>query len=418
MELRLPCWWSAAALGAIAFVLSMHRLLDVLPLAMWPEAVTSTEGVHQAIFFYSALPRIAVSILAGAALGLAGTLFQQVLRNPLAEPTTLGVSAGAQLALMAVTLYAPWFLDFAREEIALAGAALATLLVFGLAWGSALSPISLVLSGLIVSLFAGACGAMLTLFHHDYLQSVFIWSTGALDQDDWSKVLYLLPRLAGAAALTIFLIRPLSIAGLGDEGARSLGVSLHSIRLLVVGVAVALSAFVVSAVGMISFIGLAAPALARLAGARRLGDQLVWASIIGAALLWLTDQLVQLLAADGPELAAGTATALLGSPLLLWMLPRLKTTSAPPQTSGSYSAARDPPRPAPCRGHYAAGAADLAGARFRPGSARLAFLRDRRAAPLDPMALAASHRSALRRRYARRGRQPYAATDEQSDGEP
>ena len=303
LELRLPCWWSAAALGAIAFVLSMHRLLDVLPLAMWPEAVTSTEGVHQAIFFYSALPRIAVSILAGAALGLAGTLFQQVLRNPLAEPTTLGVSAGAQLALMAVTLYAPWFLDFAREEIALAGAALATLLVFGLAWGSALSPISLVLSGLIVSLFAGACGAMLTLFHHDYLQSVFIWSTGALDQDDWSKVLYLLPRLAGAAALTIFLIRPLSIAGLGDEGARSLGVSLHSIRLLVVSVAVALSAFVVSAVGMISFIGLAAPALARLSGARRLGDQLVWASIIGAALLWLTDQFVQLLAADGPEIS-------------------------------------------------------------------------------------------------------------------
>lgn len=334
LEFHLPRWWPVAALSMLAFPLSLHRLLDVLPLARWPEAIGSTDGVQQAIFFYSALPRIAVSILAGAMLGLAGTLFQQVLRNPLAEPTTLGVSAGAQLALMTATLYAPWLLDFGREEIALAGAALATLLVFGLAWRSALSPILLILSGLMVSLFAGACGAVLTLFHHDYLQSVFIWSTGTLNQDDWREVFYLLPRLAGATALTAFLVRPLSITGLGDEGARSLGLSLRTIRLSALAVAVALSAFVVSAVGMISFIGLAAPALARLSGARRLRDQLVWSPLMGASLLWLTDQFVQLLADVMPEVATGTATALLGSPLLLWMLLRVKPTSAPSWTFG------------------------------------------------------------------------------------
>ncbi len=327
--MTLSRWWPAAIMSALALAFSLHRLLGVLPFSSWPSAITAPDSVQQAIFYYSALPRIGLSIVAGASLGFAGALFQQILRNPLAEPTTLGASAGAQLALMAATLYAPDLLDFGREEIALAGAAFATLAVFSLAWRDTLSPISLVLSGLIVSLFTGTCGAVLTLFHHDYLQSVFIWSTGALNQSDWSETLYLLPRLAIAAAVTSFVVRPLSIMSLDDEGARSLGLSLRTVRLLALGIAVAISAFVVSAVGIISFIGLAAPALARLSGARRLRDQFIWAPLTGAALLWLADQVVQFLGAVMPEFATGTATALLGAPLLLWMLPRLKPAHLP-----------------------------------------------------------------------------------------
>ncbi len=252
-------------------------------------------------------------------------MFQQVLRNPLAEPTTLGTSAGAQLALTAATLYAPGLLDMGREWVALAGAAASTMLVFAVAWRRAASPLTLLMAGLIVSLFCGTSGAVLAILHRDQLRSVFIWATGSLVQDDWSEVLYLMPRLVAAAAFAALLVRPLALLGLEDEGARALGLSLGMMRLLSLGVAVALSACVVSAVGVIGFVGLTAPVLTRLAGARHLRDQLVWSPALGACLLWLTDQIVQLAGTAIPDLPAGTATALLGAPVLLWMLPRLKT---------------------------------------------------------------------------------------------
>ncbi|HWB50381.1 MAG TPA: Fe(3+)-hydroxamate ABC transporter permease FhuB [Stellaceae bacterium] len=330
-SLRLPAWWTMLAMGLVAVMLSLHLLLGEVPLSQWASAVASPQGVQQAIFAYGTLPRIAVSIGAGAALGLAGVVFQQVLRNPLAEPTTLGTSAGAQLALAAATLYAPSVLDLGREWIALAGAAAATALVFAASWRNTVSPLTLLMAGLIVSLFCGAFGGVLSLLHRDRLESVFIWSTGSLVQDDWSEVAYLLPRLVVAMVAAGLLVRPLSVLGLEDVGARSLGLSLRSVRLLALGVAVSLSAFVVSAVGVIGFIGLAAPALTRLSGMRRFRDQLLWSPVMGATLLWLADQLVQLLGTVMPEVPTGTATALLGAPLLLWMLPRLKEASVPPQ---------------------------------------------------------------------------------------
>jgi iron complex transport system permease protein len=109
----------------------------------------------------------------------------------------------------------------------------------------------------------------------------------------------------GATVLTALIGRPLSVLTLDGEGARSLGLSLCTIRPLALGLAVSLSAFVVSAVGIIGFIGLGAPALARLSGARRIRDQLIVAPLMGAALLWLTDQVAESLLASH-ALAGGT----------------------------------------------------------------------------------------------------------------
>lgn len=192
-----------------------------------------------------------------------------------------------------------------------------------LAWRRTLSPAGLILGGLMVSLYAGAAGTVLALLFADDLRSIFIWSTGALSQNDWGAVAWLLPRLAVAAAMIAAIARPLSIVALEDESARSLGLPLRTIRLLAMAPAVAISAFVVGSVGVLGFIGLAAPTLARLSGARRLEAQFVW-SPLGAALLWLTDQLVQLLAGAGWRVPTGTATAMLGAPLLLWLLPRMQ----------------------------------------------------------------------------------------------
>ena len=152
-----------------------------LPRSQWQQAIWSPDidAIEQMVFHYSLLPRLAISLLVGAGLGLVGVLFQQVLRNPLAEPTTLGVATGAQLGITVTTLWAiPGALT--AQFAALAGACIVGALVFGVAWGKRLSPVTLILAGLVVSLYCGAINQLLVLFHHDQLQSMFLWSSGSL----------------------------------------------------------------------------------------------------------------------------------------------------------------------------------------------------------------------------------------------
>ncbi len=136
-----------------AFALSIVNLNVALPYAQWRQALwqPDIDNIAQMLFHYSLLPRLAISLLVGAGLGLVGVLFQQVLRNPLAEPTTLGVATGAQLGMTVTTLWAiPGVL--ASQFAALAGACLVGALVFGVSWGKRLSPVTLILAGLVVSL--------------------------------------------------------------------------------------------------------------------------------------------------------------------------------------------------------------------------------------------------------------------------
>ncbi len=174
-------------------------------------------------------------------------------------------------------------------------------------------------------LFCGALAGTLTLFHDKVMQGVFLWGAGALDQTGWDRAWMLVPLFLICLAALAALARPLTLAGLQDDGARALGLPVSALRLAALAVAVLLASATVAAIGIVGFVGLAAPALARLCGARRLGQQLVWAPLIGAGLLFLTDQLVQVLAGlTGFSLPAGVATALLGGPLLIALLPRLR----------------------------------------------------------------------------------------------
>ncbi|MFS9381587.1 Fe(3+)-hydroxamate ABC transporter permease FhuB [Citrobacter sp. ANG330] len=314
----------------VAVGLTWTNFSIALPRAQWQQALWSPniDIIEQMIFHYSLLPRLVISLLVGAGLGLVGVLFQQVLRNPLAEPTTLGVATGAQLGITVTTLWAiPGVL--AAQFAALAGACIVGALVFGVAWGKRLSPVTLILAGLVVSLYCGAINQLLVIFHHDQLQSMFLWSTGTLTQTDWSGVQRLWPQLLGGVMLTLLLLRPLTLMGLDDGVARNLGLALSLARLAALSLAIVLSALLVNAVGIIGFIGLFAPLLAKMLGARRLLARLMLAPLIGALILWLSDQVILWLTRVWMEVSTGSVTALIGAPLLLWLLPRLRSQSAP-----------------------------------------------------------------------------------------
>lgn len=340
-----PLLRPALILLGLTLLLAGWDLARQVPGALWWQTLFSPnlDDVRQAVVHFSWLPRLTVTLLAGAALGLAGTLMQQVLRNPLASPTTLGVASGAQLALMMVTLFAPSRLLLGREWIAMAGGSLAMALVFALAWRRQLNPVVIVFAGLVINLYLAAISMGLLLFFQEELKGLLVWGSGSLAQNSWSGVSYLLPRLLVAGGLAAVLVRPLAVLELDDASARSLGISLQQLRLAGLGLAVFVTACVVSVVGLIGFIGLAAPAMVRLLGIRQLGQRLLWGPILGALLLTATDLLLQTLSNVWPVLLpTGAMTALLGAPLLLWLIPRLALKSGAPKGASGLSVARHP----------------------------------------------------------------------------
>lgn len=328
----------------VAAWLTLSGMSELLPTQLWWHALVAIDvgDPRQLLFRHAELPRLGIAMLAGAALGLSGTLLQQVLRNPLAEPTTVGTFAGASLALTVATLYAPWLLVHGREAVALAGGGVTTLAVLALAMGRGFSPVTIIIGGLVVSLTCSSASALLMAMNREYSEELFIWQTGSLVQNGDRVMLALVPWVAGGVIAAAALIRPLGLLDLSDEGAASLGTRPAVIRLAGLLVAVMLSAAVVAGVGVISFVALAAPALVRLAGARSLSARLAWAALFGAALLWLTDRLVRILPLPS-EIPAGTASVLLGAPLLLMLLRKLR--AAPAQGGASPVPARAGARP-------------------------------------------------------------------------
>lgn len=275
------------------------------------------------------LPRMAMALLAGGSTATATMLMQQLMRNPLASDSTLAVSSGAQAALVAATVFAPSFLAYGTSAVAFAGAAAALGAVLRLSARRALQPLTVVLAGLVVSLYLGSLTGIVMLFFSEETRGVMQWGSGSLVQDSWRDTLGLLWRIAVAAILTAFLIKPLNIMSLGDTQEESAGIPVKKIRLLSLAVAAFLSAGVVGFVGMMGFVGLAAATLVRQMGVRTLSMRLICSFIVGALLLMLTDNGLMLLKHyRGTDLPAGAVTALVGAPLLLWL-----TAKAPPRPS-------------------------------------------------------------------------------------
>ncbi|WP_321818582.1 MULTISPECIES: Fe(3+)-hydroxamate ABC transporter permease FhuB [unclassified Paraburkholderia] len=326
-------------LAALLFAL---RLDARLAPAFWWQALVapSSSDVTQLLVHYSDFPRVTVTLLCGAALGLAGVATQQVLRNPLAEPLTLGIFSGAWLALALATVYAPFLLAGGRDAVALAGAAAALAAVFALAARRGMSPLALILAGMIVNLCGGAFCLALAISRYDLLSGLLVWGGGSFAQHDWHVALALTARLLPCALLLLPCLRPMTVFDLGDAVASSLGVSLRVTRGITLLLTLLIAAVVVSAVGVIGFIGLAAPAVARLSGARRLRERMIWSPLIGAALLWFADQVAQLCATRfGMAIPTGAITTLIGAPLLLLMLRRLRGR---PDLAHSSARARAP----------------------------------------------------------------------------
>lgn len=269
------------------------------------------------------LPRLVIAVLCGFSLAVAGCVMQFVLRNPIASPTTLGVAAGAELGMVLGILFLPVNSIVSGFIPAFLGGGFATGLVFLLSAKRGFSPVHMVLSGMVISLFFGSLNTMLLLLNEQQLASVFVWGAGTLNQNDWSSVETLLPLIILPVLALLLLSRPLSALQLGDNVSASIGVNIKQIKVISLTLAIFMTAAVVSEVGLIGFVGIVAPAIARMCGARKLVPQIIVSGTVGSVMLLLADLSIQPFSGVGGELLpTGAMTALLGSPFLLWLLNR------------------------------------------------------------------------------------------------
>ncbi len=338
-----------AGAGLLALALWAWAAMGMLPVAAWPRLPfrAGEMSLDQILLAFGMMPRGVIALVAGAALGLSGALLQTVLRNPVADPTTLGISSGAQLALVLATIFAPGLLVEGRWPVAVAGAALAAALVLAVGARRGFAPVTMVIVGMLVGLTASAVATAVTLSQGQYLLSLVIWNGGSLVQQDWSGVLSLAAVLALGSLAAALLARPLRVLSLGVEGASGLGLNVAAVRSAGIAVAVGLAAAVSAELGLIGFVGLAGPALARSLGARTIPQRLVLSPVIGALILSLCDGAVLAVAgASGEMFPTGALTGLIGGPLLIWLLPRLRG-STPPGREAAEGAAPRLARPMP-----------------------------------------------------------------------
>ncbi|MCG7201182.1 Fe(3+)-hydroxamate ABC transporter permease FhuB [Marinobacter pelagius] len=333
---RLPV--AAALLWLSAIIASALPWLEQLdPATLLSAFWTFEPEIYASVLaHFSWAPRVAMAVLVGAALGLAGAVTQQILGNPLASPTTLGVAAGSQFGVTVASLFFPGLLAFSPDLPAIAGGLLAIVMVIALTWRLGFSPVTVILAGLVITFFLGATNMAFLLLKGEWLGNLFIWGAGSLVQNNWQPFADLWPRVLLLAALMLLLMRPLQLLQLGETSAGSLGAKVAWVRALALFLVVLLSAVVVSRVGVIAFVGLAAPVLARLLGARTLGGRMLWSTLLGGGLLLLADTFAHWASTwgDGSLIPTGTTTALIGGPIILLALQGFRNTHhMPGQTS-------------------------------------------------------------------------------------
>lgn len=286
---------------------------------LWQAFLHQGDTVNQTIFWELRLPRIVASLTVGAALGMSGALLQGLLRNGLADPFVLGISAGAGLVAIAMLTFG--VLQSWVPLAAWVGAILTSMLVYFLGrTKTGLSVERLILAGVAVSALFGSIQTTLILLAEDSrVQAALNWLIGSLNGRGWSDVQLVSPYILVALLLGCFMARGLNLLALGDDLAVGLGVSLVRSRLLIGGIATLLAASAVSIGGLIGFVGLVVPHGVRLLVGNDYRFVLPMSAIGGAWVLTFADFLARL---GAVELPVGTVTALLGSPLFVWLLYR------------------------------------------------------------------------------------------------
>lgn len=305
-----------------ALVLSMVFGSTDIPLAkiwhtLWASRITDSQ---ETVIWNIRFPRNIVGALVGANLAVAGAILQSVMKNPLADPQIVGVSAGAGLAGVTILILFP-HMEYLVPLAAFVGALAAALAVYALAWKNGIRPTRIILAGVAVAAFLGSGISALLVFYGDRVQGALLWMVGGLSARSWPQVEVLIPYTVVGLTLAFLGAKRLTILSLGDETAKGLGLPVEQTRFMMTAVAAFLAASAVSVAGLIGFVGLVIPHVARMLIGSDYRFLLPGSAFLGAAVLVISDT-VGRVALSPVEIPVGIIMAFFGAPFFLYLLRR------------------------------------------------------------------------------------------------
>lgn len=288
------------------------------PLEILRALTVNDESTARLLVWHLRLPRVLTGGLVGVCLSLSGTLLQSIMRNRLASPSTVGVTSGASfvgyLTLVAFPAYAHLL-----PMGAILGALATTLLICALAYRGGISPMRMILAGLAVSALFGAFNDLIRTLFAEALGNASGFLVGGLNGATWESFYTVLPYAAAGAAVCLLLPRNMNLLMLGDESARALGLRVGAFRFLLIVVSSLLSGAAIAAAGLVGFVGLIVPHIARLLVG---GDHRVLlpaSAFLGYLLVTVCDTVGRLIMPPG-EVPVSIILALLGAPFFLYLL--------------------------------------------------------------------------------------------------
>ena len=265
------------------------------------------------------IPRVLVAVIVGVNLAVSGALLQSVMRNPLADPGLTGVSSGASVTVLLIMLVFPNFGNWVPLA-AMVGGTIAVTIVYALAWKkNGISPVRIILAGVAVNAIFGGITGLLSILYSDKLPAALQWMNGSLSGKGMTDVYTLLLYSIFGWIAALFCIRSANLLALGEKVAVNLGENTNKIRIILSLVAVYLAAVSVSVVGLLGFVGLVVPHMARLIVGSNYRLLMPMSMVMGAVVLLIADTIGRSLFAP-LDIPAGIVMAMVGGPYFLYLM--------------------------------------------------------------------------------------------------
>ena len=311
------------ALGALVLALflvvfstvgSVNLRLDEILSAL----INNDNKMVTTIVYKMRLPRNVLAVIVGANLAVAGILLQSVMKNPLADPGITGVSTGASVAAIIILLLLPQYTGI-LPLVAFVGGALACILVFVMSYKNGVKPGRIVLAGVAVNTILGGVISFLSVMYSDRIQSAMLWLNGSLATKTWVHVEMLFAYSIIGLIISLFLIRSANILQLGDDAATNLGINVNYTRIIICTVAVFLAGISTAVVGIISFVGLIVPHIARMIMGSDHKYTIPFSIVLGGMVLLVADTLGRTIG-GAIEIPVGVIMSIFGGPFFLYLL--------------------------------------------------------------------------------------------------
>ncbi len=313
--LFLAMFW---AITAGAYAISMQNVCAIFLEKIGIHLLEESENIYETIVWQIRTPRVLLAILAGIALACSGVCYQAAFRNPLAEPYILCVSSGAAFGAALAIVFPRAFgqVQFMAFSCALLAVFLAHILA---RHNGRRSPITLVLSGIVIgSLFTALVGILKYIADDTALRELTFWTMGAFYHASWADVFINALIILPATIIIWLLSWKMNVLSLGDEDAQSLGISPTILRIYILVLATLIVAVCVSTVGIIAWVGLMMPHMARFLFGQDNRYVLPASALLGAIYILICDTLARTITST--EIPIGIITSILGAPYLLWLL--------------------------------------------------------------------------------------------------